>query len=141
MSMQNTYYRQEVKEAIDAGREALRCLDRAKDCLSSAKNWGLFDILGGDFIATFVKHSKMNRANEEIQNARIALQKFQRELMDVENIPEFNINTGDFLSFADFFFDGFIADMMVQSKIRRAQDQIDDAIDRVETLLGRLRRY
>ena len=34
-----------------------------------------------------------------------------------------------------------IVDMMVQSKIRKAQDQIDDAIDRVETLLGRLRRY
>ena len=28
-----------------------------------------------------------------------------------------------------------------QRKIRKAQDQIDDAIDRVETLSGRLGRY
>ena len=50
-----------------------------------------------------------------------------------------NINTGDFLSFADYFFDGFLADMMVQSRIHDAQRQVDDAIYRVESILSRLR--
>ena len=46
---------------------------------------------------------------------------------------------GDFLSFADYFFDGFLADMMVQSRIREAQRQVNDAIYRVENILSRLR--
>ena len=50
-----------------------------------------------------------------------------------------NINSGDFLTFADYFFDGFVADMMVQSRIRDAQRQVDDAIYRVESILSRLR--
>lgn len=138
--MQNTYYREEIQEALNAGKKALLCLDRAKESLSSAGNWGLFDILGGDFIATFVKHSKMNKANEEIQEARLALRKFQKELMDVDNIPEFQIQMGDFLSFADYFFDGIIADLMVQSRIKEAKKQIEDAIRRVQYILAQLQK-
>ena len=50
-------------------------------------------------------------------------------------------HVGDFLTFADFFFDGFLADILVQSKIRQAQDRIDDAIYRVESVLRQLRNY
>ena len=50
-----------------------------------------------------------------------------------------NIDVGGFLTFADFFFDGFLADVMVQSKINNAKRQVDEAIRRVENVLGRLR--
>ena len=136
--MQNTYYREEIQEALNAGKKALLCLDRAKESLSSAGNWGLFDILGGDFIATFVKHSKMNKANEEIQEARLALRKFQKELMDVDNIPELQIQMGDFLSFADYFFDGFVVDWMVQDRINNARHQVEEAIRRTEYIINQL---
>lgn len=52
-----------------------------------------------------------------MQQARSALKRFQKELMDVENVEEFHIETGDFLSFADYFFDGIIADWLMQSRI------------------------
>ena len=84
---------------------------------------------------------KIGDAKSSLNRAKYDLERFGRELSDVRDIQGLNVEIGDFLTFADFFFDGFIADMMVQSKIRKAQDQIDDAIDRVETLLGRLRRY
>ena len=84
---------------------------------------------------------KIGDAKSSLNRAKYDLERFSRELSDVRDIQGLNVEIGDFLTFADFFFDGFIADMMVQSKIRKAQDQIDDAIDRVETLLGRLRRY
>ena len=64
---------------------------------------------------------------------------YSRELSDVQDLQGINIEIGDFLTFADFFFDGFLADIMVQSKIRKAQDDIDNAIYRVESLLGRLK--
>ena len=132
-------YRREINEALYAGQEALDCLSEARDCLNSAGNWGLLDILGGGMLTTFIKRSKMKDADALVQQARSALKRFQRELTDVENIPEFHIETGDFLSFADYFFDGFLADMMVQSKINEAKRQVDDAIRKVNYIMGQLK--
>ena len=44
-----------------------------------------------------------------------------------------------FLTFADFFFDGLVADYLVQRKINDAREQVDDAIMRVRVILGELR--
>lgn len=132
--------RREINEALYAGQEALRCLRSAKDCLNSAGNWGVVDILGGGMLTTLIKRSKMKDADELMQQARSALKRFQRELMDVENIPEFHIETGDFLTFADYFFDGFVADLLVQSKINDAKRQVENAIQKVEYIVGQLKR-
>lgn len=45
--MSNLSLQREISEAIQAGNEALRCLENAKDYLDSAGNWGLLDIFGG----------------------------------------------------------------------------------------------
>ena len=59
--------------------------------------------------------------------------------MDVDNIPEFRIETGDFLTFADYFFDGIVADWLVQSKINDAKRQVDNAIVKVNYIMGQLK--
>ena len=69
------------------------------------------------------------------------MNRFSKELSDVRDLQGLNIEIGDFLTFADFFFDGFLADIFVQSKIRQAQERIDDAIYRVEEVLRQLRNY
>ena len=132
-------YRREVNEALYAGREALDCLNEAKRLLNSAGNWGILDILGGGFLTTMIKRSKMKDADAVMQQARSALRRFQKELMDVETIPDFHIETGDFLSFADYFFDGFLADMFVQSRINDAKRQVDNAIRKVAYIMNQLR--
>ncbi len=131
----------EIREAIDAGERALDSLRDAKKSLKSARGWGVFDLLGGGAISGLVKHVKVGDAKSSLTRAKRDLEYFSRELSDVRDIQGLNIEIGDFLTFADFFFDGFLADIMVQSKIRQAQDNIDDAIYRVENLLGRLRTY
>lgn len=140
MSDRNECQEKEIREALRAGQDALDYLNRARECLNSAGNWGLLDMLGGGLLSTFVKHSKMNDAEELIQRARGALQRFQRELMDVDNVAEFHIETGDFLSFADYFFDGLIADWLVQSRINDARRKVDNAIERVNYIMDQLRR-
>ncbi len=65
---------------------------------------------------------------------------FQKELRDVEAIQNQHIDIGGFLTFADFFFDGLIADWLVQSKIQNARKQVADAISQVEWILGSLRK-
>lgn len=137
--MADANYRREIDEAMQAGWEALDCLKQARECLDSAGSWGILDMLGGGFLTTFVKHSKMKDADRLVQDARSALKAFQKELTDVDTISEFHIETGDFLSFADYFFDGLIADWLVQSRIKESKSQVDNAIRKVEYIMGQLR--
>ena len=139
--MSNELMRKEVREAVQAGERALQSLYAAREQLTSAKNWGLFDIFGGGFFASMIKHSKLDGASASLEEARYHLQIFQRELSDVCIPQELHINVNGFLSFADFFLDGLIADYLVQSRINDAREQVDDAIERVEMLLGDLKSY
>lgn len=131
-------FEKEKREAADAGNRALRSLKAAQENLSSAKNWGIWDMLGGGFISTMAKHSKMDRAKENLAKARSDLKSFSRELQDVNMACHLDIETGDFLSFADWFFDGFVVDWMVQDRINQASRQVEEAIHRVETILRQL---
>ena len=139
--MSNELMRKEVREAVQAGERALQSLYAAREQLNSAKNWGLFDIFGGGLFASMIKHSKLDGASASLEEARYHLQIFQRELSDVCIPQELHINVNGFLSFADFFLDGLIADYLVQSRINDAREQVDDAIERVEMLLGDLKSY
>ncbi len=131
----------EIREAVMAGERALSSLRNAEKSLKSARGWGFYDILGGGTISGLVKHKKVGDARDSLYRAQADLEAFSRELADVRDIQSLRIEIGDFLTFADFFFDGFFADVMVQSKLNKAQDEISAAIRRVENLLGQLRRY
>lgn len=93
----------EKREAIEAGQRALSSLRTAKENLNSAKNWGLVDMFGGGFFSTMLKHSKMDQARQNMEQAKYDLRNFSRELNDVNMACNLKINTGDFLSFADYF--------------------------------------
>lgn len=137
--MTNEVLRREMNEAVQAGERALRSLRTAQNQLRSAGNWGLLDMFGGGLFSNIIKHSKINDATRYMEDAKRDLQTFQRELKDV-NIPmNLRMEVGSFLSFADFFFDGFLADYMVQSKISEAKEQVDDAIRMVENILRDLK--
>lgn len=138
--MSNELMRKEILEAIQAGEQALSSLQSAEEKLDSAKSWGIFDMLGGGLISGLVKHSKMNDASGYMEDAKRNLRIFQRELKDVQMHTDLKIDIGEFLSFADFFFDGIVADVMVQSKISDAKDQVGVAITQVECLLRELKQ-
>lgn len=129
----------EINEAIRAGERALESLREANRQLDSAGNWGILDILGGNTVSGIMKHMKVNNASRCIEDARRDMAAFRNELDDIRDISGLNIDIGGFLTFADFFFDGFVADLFVQSKIRKGQQQVQEAIRRVEEILGKLR--
>ena len=133
-------FEKEKREAADAGNRALRSLKAAQENLDSAKNWGIWDMLGGGFLSTMAKQSEMDRAKENLAKARADLKNFSRELQDVNMACHLDIETGDFLSFADLFFDGFVVDWMVQDRINEASRQVEEAIHRVEGILNQLQR-
>ena len=81
----------------------------------------------------------MNEATTYMEEAKRNLTTFQRELRDVNGTYNLSLDIGGFLSFADFFFDGVIADYLVQTKIRDAKVQVQDAIRSVSDILVQLR--
>lgn len=128
----------EKREAVDAGYRALRSLQAAQDNLDSAKNWGLWDMFGGGVISTMLKQSKMDSAKQNMEQAKYDLREFSQELRDVSISYDLDIETGDFFSFADWFFDGFIVDWMIQDRINKAREQVSEAIRQVEDVLRKL---
>ena len=130
-------YEKERQEAIIAGERALDSLYEAQNQLRKARNWGIYDILGGGFISSLIKHSKIDNARSCIERAKYDLQCFNRELRDVSY--DLNVDVGDLLTFFDLM-DSFFADLLVQSRIADASRRIEDAIWRVRDILDHLRR-
>ena len=81
----------------------------------------------------------MGNAQRYMEQAKLDLQSFSRELQDVNMTHNLNLNVGDFLTFADFFFDGLIADWLVQDRINETKNQVEDAIRQVDDIVRRLR--
>ena len=129
-----------ISASINAGNRALNSLRTARENLNSAKNWGLADMFGGGFFTTMLKHSKMDQAKQNMEQAKYDFRNFSKELDDVNMACNLNIDTGDFLSFADYFFDGFVVDWMVQDRINTARRQVDEAIRRTEYIVNQLQR-
>ncbi len=134
-------YDRERWEAITAGEATLNSLSQALECLDSARNWGIFDILGGGLLTTFAKHSKIDDAKRYINEARANMEIFRNELADINEVINIEEYSNDFLAVADFFFDGFLVDMAMQSRINQMRTEVQQAITKVGEMLERLREY
>lgn len=130
----------EIREAIEAGNRTMQSLNMAMNALEGASSMGLLDLFGLDFIGGVGKHAKLNEAKNHLENAKQNVLRFQTELKDVSQMIQFNIDIGNFLTFADFFFDGFVADLLVQSKIGDAKKQVQQAQAQVQEILSDLYR-
>ena len=138
--MNNNYdYKKECREALDAGTRALNSLKNAKSCLDSARNWGIFDMIGGGLLSSLMKRSKISDAQGLMNRARQDLQAFSRELGDVHMSGQLNVEINDFIGFADLLWDNFLVDWMMQDRINNARRQLDEVIERVELIVSRLR--
>jgi hypothetical protein len=132
-------YQIELEEAIEAGEQVKEALEDANNSLEKAANWGTFDMLGGGTISGMVKHQHIDDAEESLHRAQTKMRKFQKELLDVQEEAELTVDISGMLKFADFFFDGFIVDFMVQGKIKDSLDQTIDHLDEVAAILLKLK--
>jgi len=117
----------EISEAIIAGNNAMSGLDQVIESLKSAAGWGTWDMLGGGFITTAIKHSRIDDAQSSLHYVQAKIGQFKRELADVGKNISIQINLGGFESFADLFLDNLITDWIVQSKINNSLEQSQKA--------------
>lgn len=130
----------ELQEAIDAGEVVLTKLEEAIKKLDSASNWGMFDIFGGDLISSMVKHSKINDAQDKIAAVQVSVQRFQKELKDVQAQELSNISISVGLEMFDIVFDNIFSDFMVQNKIEKARDNVHSFFQDVKKIVTSLHR-
>ncbi|NLO98498.1 MAG: hypothetical protein GX091_10625 [Peptococcaceae bacterium] len=129
---------QEIQEAIEAGEAVSECLQAAEQSLDKALGWGIFDLLGGGLISTFAKHSHIDDAESKIEEAQRLLRSFRTELADIQFHTDIWMETGGFAKFADFFFDGLIADWFMQSKIKHSHESVSKVKNKVSDILEQL---
>lgn len=130
----------EIKEAIFAGRNVISSLDNALGSLDSAEGWGVWDMLGGGLISNMAKHSHIDNAKYEAERTQNLLRQFKTELADVRIKDDIEFETDGFAKFADFFFDGLIADWFMQSKIQNSHASISQVKSQVQSVLSKLGR-
>lgn len=120
-------YRVEIKEAIKACDSVVAILDRAKRSINSAQGLGIVDLIGGKTFVTFLKRTRINKAEKEIAQAKKAIQNLNKELGDVEKITNVDFNIGLVLTLADYFFGGAFADFIVLGRLGDAKRKINNA--------------
>ena len=127
----------EVREAIDAGKSARISARNAKEKLGSAKNWGVYDLVGGGMISGLAKHSALDEAQNHINNLQMNLRRFQTELADININGNVEVGVGNFCRFADIFWDNIFVDWAVLDKINNSLDSITSVERKItDTLSG-----
>jgi hypothetical protein len=131
----------EIGEAIHAGKAVISGLDQVIESLGSAEGWGTWDMLGGGFISTAIKHSRIDEARNGVQYVQTKMNQFKRELADVQKTIDLSINIGELATFADYFFDDLIFDWIVQSKIVDSLDRSRQARELINQTIGKLENH
>lgn len=128
----------EIDDCLKIIDHLLPLIGEAKRQFSSARNWGFLDMLGGGLLTDIIKHSKLSRASGCMNEINYLLRDLERELKDVKFTTDYSMNTGTFSTFADFLFDGILADTYMQSKIMNSLDQVRELHHRIEFIQARL---
>ena len=85
-----------------------------------------------------MKHSRVDEAMSNIRIAQDRLRRFQQELGDVRLTLDVRLDASKFLKFSDYFFDGFVADILMQGKIKQTLAQIEKKLDAVQSIMRQL---
>lgn len=133
-----TVQQRELEEAVAAGTDALRTTAAIMQNVESAKDWATFDLLGGGFLADMAKHDKLDEAQKLVQELQVQLQRFNKELSDVTIRAHLQVNIDGMLKFADFFFDGLLADAAVLDKINQSHAQVERTREQILAILRQL---
>lgn len=128
----------ELQEAIDAGEAVYRSLTEAEDYLDLAQSYGYFDIGGGGFFTSMVKHNQIDRVQKAMVDVKMQILKFEKELQDV-CLQEIGVTQLDELDVAcDIYLDNIFMDIKVQSQINKTLADIKGVIISVQEVVDRL---
>ncbi len=128
----------QVNQALNLTNQLIAELDQAERQLSSARNWGFLDVLGGGLITDLIKHSKLNNAKSSMDRVNYLLQELRRALGGISMAGDYSMNVSGFETFADFFFDSGIVDVYMTAKIMSSLNEVRNLKNRCYELRDKL---
>lgn len=128
----------QVNQALSLTNQLITTLDDAERQLSSARNWGFLDVLGGGLITDLIKHSKLNNAKSSMEHVNYLMQELRRVLGGISLPGDYSMNVGGIATFADFFFDSGIVDVYMTAKIMSSLSEVRNLKKRCYELRERL---
>lgn len=129
----------EISEALREAKNCLSISDEAKKSLNSAKNWGVYDIVGGGMISSAIKHDRIDDAKSYMERLSYAVERLNKELGDVDtSILSNGLNITGFSYTFDIFFDNIFSDFSVQGEINDSLYKIEDFYNSILNLIGKL---
>ncbi len=128
----------QVNQALNLTNQLISELEQAERQLSSARNWGFLDVLGGGFIVDLIKHSKLNNAKVSMDRVNYLLMELKRVLGGISMPGDYSMNVDGLATFADFFFDSGIVDVYMTAKIMSSLNEVRNLKNRCYELRSRL---
>ena len=131
----------QINRALTLADELIGCLDDAERQLSSARNWGFLDILGGGLITDLIKHSKLQNAKTSMEHVNYLMQQLQQVLGSISIPGDYRMQIGGFSTFADFFFDCGVVDVYMTAKIMNSLSEVRRLKDKCYELKRKLSEF
>jgi hypothetical protein len=116
----------ETREAMQACEQAIDLTEAALDSMSSAANWGTWDLWGGGIIASSIKHQKVDDGLVHVQRLNAAMSRLRREMGDVGlslDVPV-GLEAGSTARVFDVWFDNIFSDWNMQDRIETMQESV-----------------
>ena len=130
-----------MNEAFSLINQLRPLLDEAERSLTSARNWGFVDLLGGGFITDLIKHSKVGKARSNMEQVNYLMQRLQTVLGSIRLPQDYGVNISRLATFADFFFDGTLADGYMTFKLLENLNGVRSLKQKLNLLETKLREY
>jgi len=131
----------DINEALQEGKGIHSLLTDASKSLEKAEDWGNWDLwFNGGMFSTYIKHGHIDDARSFTHSANRQMERFQKELADLKQSVDLQIDISGILTMADYLFDGLIVDWIVQGKIENAQNNTLQALRKVEPIVTQLER-
>lgn len=123
----------EIKEALDAGERVLDEIDGVLKELDSANSMATWDMFTDSFFIDLMKYDKIDKAEKELAYLERALERYEKELKDVNLQTSLAYEELSQMSRAfDIFFDNIFSDWNTRDTIRRNIAMLEDMIVEVE---------
>lgn len=129
----------EINEAVIEAKKALNISDRTVENLDSANNWATYDMISkGGLISHSLKYEALDKAQENIEQLQIQLNRLKIELVDIQVSDEIKISIDSFDRTLDFWFDNIFTDYSIKDKIGQALEQAKNTNSRLKTIINKL---
>lgn len=123
----------EINEAIEAGEQVLKEIDGVLKELDSANSMATWDLFTDSFLIDLMKYNKIDKAEKELVHLENSLERYQKELKDVNLQTSLAYEELSQMSRAfDVFFDNIFSDWNTRDTIRRNITMLEDMIREVE---------